>query len=83
MEPVLEPVMAEALVLFRAAAVAVLLVEPDTGVLSTNTSGLLLGPSLLPSMMSHLGHLDPPLIELPSLVDGLFDPGLLDERVAE
>ena len=49
----------------------------------TPPSALLLGPLLLPLMMSPLGHLDPPLIKLPSLIDGLFDPGLLDERVAE
>ena len=36
---------------------------------------------MLPS--SCLGRLDPPLIGVPSSVDGLFDPGLLEERAAE
>ena len=57
----------------------------------TPPPALLLGPLLLPALLlgvpwlptSCLGHLDPPLIGVPSSVDGLFEHSLLEERAAD
>ena len=80
-----------------AAAEVVILVEPVVTVVPVLTpllAALLLGPSPLPLMptlllgvpwllMLCLGRLDTPLVGVPSLLDGLFDPGLPEERAAE
>lgn len=92
--PVLVP--ATALVPLTAAAEAVIPVKPVVMVLPVLTPllALLLGPSPLPLMptlllgfpwllMLCLGRLDTPLVGVTSLLDGLFDPGLLEERAAE
>ena len=92
--PVLVP--ATALVPLTAAAEAVIPVKPVVMVLLVLTPllALLLGPSPLPLMptlllgvpwllMLCLGCLDTPLVGVLSLLDGLFDPGLLEERAAE
>ena len=88
---------ATALVPLTAAAEVVILVEPVVTVLPVLTpllAALLLGPSPLPLMptlllgvpwllMLCLGCLDTPLVGVPLLLDGLFDPGLPEERAAE
>ena len=70
--------MTEALVLVRTAAVAVLPVKPSTVFPVLNQCWNYCWENHVTSW-----PLVSPLIDLPSLVDGLFDLGLLDERVAE